>query len=74
MAPKKPDESPYLILDGTTDKKVSSDLYFIDISIAYSAALNEYWEPSIGTRIFEKTLFILIRKLRIKFKLFWLNV
>jgi hypothetical protein len=38
------------------------------------AALNEYWEPSIGTKIFEKTLFILIRKLPIKFKLFWLNV
>lgn len=31
MAPKKPDESPYLILDGTTDKKVSSDPYFFDI-------------------------------------------
>jgi len=53
---------------------VSSDPYFIYISIANSPALNEYLEPSIGTKIFEKSLPILVRKLPIKFKLFYFKV
>jgi hypothetical protein len=72
MTPRKPDESTYVIFDGATDKSVSSDPYINDIWTAYLTALKEYLEPSIGTRIFEKTLFT-IRKFPIKFKLFWLN-
>jgi hypothetical protein len=63
-APKIPDESPYLIIDGTTDNKIISESSFIDILIAKSAALREYSDPSIGTKIFEKPLFILIKRLR----------